>query len=916
MQIDDMATAAQRIHYVPQGVGLHAIHLARMRALLIMVRMTIGDAIAGHARTAGDSLALVGCASRSVTFKQLLASVSAVGDDLAAAGLGAGDRVGLLVPPGLFGGQLVVALASHVTLVPMNPSLTPHEIVDFVTVASLAALVIPRSLDTPARAAMLAHQIAVLDVAADPDGGPRLQVLKPRRGAATGRRAPTDTDAALLLRSSGTTGAPKLILVTHRNLVAMAGKLASEQWFHLTAQDRVPCTLQLYYAAGLKTSLLVPLILGASVGFPPSGQALDLAKWIDELRPTFLSVAPGSLNGILDRLKASSRDFKAGSLRFVMCAAAHLPEHVRLAAESVLNVPVLEFYGLSEAGVMAANPAPPGKRKPGTVGLPAAGELLLVDDRGQPVPQGAVGQIAVSGPTVTPGYLAADGRKAGDPHEGWLRTGDLGRLDEDGYLSLVGRVKEVINRGGEKVFPYEIEQAISQHPAVLEAAAFGVPHPRLGEGVAAAVILKHNAAATEQELKDFLAGRLAAFKLPRSVHFVPTLPRGDTGKVLRRALTETYATARGAPAEPYYLIEFELRDIWQRLLGTASFGIDDDFFEVGGDSLLATEMLLEVERLTGRPYPQSDLSSLTIRRISSVVQSDLPSAGGSATRVKSGNGIPLFFCHGDYLTRGIYAHKLAAVLPDNQPVFLLHCPMERSRGSSIEEMASTYLEEVLGAAPPRSPVFVGGYCNGGLAAWHLAHLLRLRGVEVVQVLLVETLSLNARPGMRALSRLVEAAASMARGRAATYLSERSMRLAWVWSRRFARLASLEYGAQTLLSTRRAPNSLDQRYLSSMSRYLPPPIDVEVTCFVAERGRTFDTRARFWRRLCRKLMEVRVRGTHHTAVVSEREALAAALSQVMNQAAARHRANAEAGGRVEHEQMAAGTWPISARRERI
>lgn len=843
--------------------------------------------------------------------------MSAVGDALAATGLGAGDRVGLLVPPGLFGGQLVVALASHVTLVPVNPSLTPHEIVDFATLASLAAVVIPRSLDTPARAAMLAQEIAVLDVAADRDGGPRLQVLKPRRGAATGRRAPTDTDAALLLRSSGTTGAPKLIAVTHGNLVAMARKLASERWFHLTAQDRVPCTLQLYYAAGLKTSLLVPLILGASVGFPPSGQALDLALWIDELRPTFLSVAPGSLNGILDRLKASSRDFKAGSLRFVMCGAAYLPEQVRRAAESALNVPVLEFYGLSEAGVMAANPAPPGKRKPGTVGLPAEGELLLLDDTGQPVLQGAVGEIAVSGPTVTPGYVETHGSTAGGTQEErWLRTGDLGRLDEDGYLRVVGRVKEVINRGGEKVFPYEIEQAILQHPAVREAAAFGVPHPRLGEGVAAAVILKENSAATEQELKDFLARRLAAFKLPRSVHFVPSLPRGATGKVLRSALSQTYAAPRNEPSEPYYLIEVELRDIWQRLLGTASFGIDDDFFEIGGDSLLATEMLLEVERLTGRPYPQSDLSSLTIRRISSVVQSDLASAGGSVTQVRSGNGIPLFFCHGDYLTRGIYAHKLAAALPDNQPVFLLHCPIEGSRGSSIEKMASAYLQEVLCAAPPRSPVFVGGYCNGGLAAWHLAHLLRLRGVEVVQVLLVETLSLNARPGMRALSRLVEAAASMARGRAATYLRERSMRLAWVWSRRFARLAALEYGAQTLLSTRRAPNSLDQRYLGSMSRYLPPRIDVEVTCFVAERGRTFDTRARFWRGLCRNVSEVRVRGTHHTAVVSERQALAAALSQVMNQAAARHRANAEAGGRVELQPMAAGTWPISARRERI
>ena len=876
---------------------------------------TIRDAIARHADAAGESsLALVGCGSRSVTFKQLRASIASVGDDLAAAGLGPGDRVGLLVPPGVSGAQLVVALASNVTLVPVNPSLTPHEIADSAKVAGLSALVIPRSLDTPARSIMLEQEIAVLDAVAAPDGTPRLQALGPGRSAAAPRRAASDTDAALLLRSSGTTGAPKLVPVTHRNLVAMSRKLATERWFHVTARDRVPCTLQLYYAAGLKTSLLVPLILGASVGFPPDGRTLDVAEWIDELKPTYLSVVPGTLIAILDRLKQSAHDQQANSLRFIMCGAAYLPEHVRLAAESMLRVPVLEFYALSEAGIMAANPAPPERRKPGTVGLPAEGELRLVEENGEPAAQGAVGQIAVSGPSVTPGYVTSEG-SAADRIDGWLLTGDLGRLDEDGYLSIVGRVKEVINRGGEKVFPYEIEKALLRHPAVADAAAFGVPHPRLGEGVAAAVVLKEDARPTEQDLREFLAQRLATFKLPRSIRFLASLPRGSTGKVSRRALSEAYAAPRSDLAEPYYLLEFELRDIWRRLLGTASFGIDDDFFEIGGDSLLATEMLLEVERLTGRPYPQSDLSSLTIRRICTVVTSGLARGDGLVTPVKSGGGIPLFFCHGDYLTRGIYAHKLAALLPANQPVFLLHCPVDRARGSSIEQVASAYLEEVLRAAP-RSPVFVGGYCNGGLVAWHLAHLLRSRGVDVVGLLLVETLSLNARPGMRALARMLAAAARVAPKRAGSYLRHRAMRLVWIWRRRLARLAAFEYGANVLLfARRRAPDILDQALLASMAQYLPKPLDVEVSCLLAEHGRNFDTKSRFWRTLASEVQEVRVPGTHHTAVVSERQALATALSRAMNQASARYRARAaeSAGPGVP---VPADPWIISAKRGRI
>jgi len=853
---------------------------------------TIGSAIAQRAKNASGLSAFVSVGSRDITFAQLFSSISSFAGDLANAGIRREDRVGLLVPPGVSGGQLVVALASNVTLVPVNPALTPHETMEVCKVSRLKALVIPRWLETPARAAMQEQQITLLEAVPAPDGAIALELVTPAPAASFPLRPARETDIALLLRSSGTTGAPKLIPVTHRNLLAMAEKLGSDLWFKLTASDRAACILPLYYAAGLKTSLFVPLLLGASVGFPPTGRAFDIAEWIDVLEPTYLSVAPGPLNGILDRLKASARDFDGSSLRFVMCAAAYLPEDVRLAAQSMLRVPVLEFYGLSEAGVMAANPMPPGRIMPGTVGLPAPGELLIVNENREPVAAGGVGQIMITGPTVTPGYVMTDQSGPAELKDGWLLTGDLGQIDEDGYLTIVGRVKEVINRGGEKVFPYEIEKTLIQHPAVLEAAAFGVPHHRLGESVAAAAVLRPGLAVSEQELKEFLAGRLAGFKLPRRLWQVSSLPRGNSGKVLRWALSEAYAAPRREIAEPDGLLEFEIRDIWERLLGTDHIGIDDDFFDKGGDSLLATEMLIEVELLAGKPYPQSELSTLTIRRIADVVTSGLAGERDLMTQVKPGSGIPLFFCDGDYLARGLYARKLAALLPDDQPVYLLHCYADRLLGSSMEEIAHAYLREVLRAAP-QTPVFVGGYCNGGLAAWHLAHLLRCSGVEVAHLLLVETMSLNARPDLRRLPGLFETAGSIVPGRAGRFLREKAMRPVWILKRKglggVARLLYRDARKKIISALRREPPPEPRRiasdlaarmYYQFISRYVPPPLDVDVTCFVAAEGMHVDTDASYWGPLAASVNEVSAPGTHQTLLVSGRQALASAMGQVL------------------------------------
>jgi thioesterase domain-containing protein/acyl carrier protein len=422
-----------------------------------------------------------------------------------------------------------------------------------------------------------------------------------------------------------------------------------------------------------------------------------------------------------------------------------------------------------------------------------------------------------------------------------------------------------------------------------------VPHPRLGENVAAAAVLRPGSAASEEELKRFLAEHLAGFKVPRRILLLSSLPRGHTGKVQRSALSETYGTTSREAAAPSRLIEYELRQLWERLLGAQNIGIDDDFFEKGGDSLLATQMLLEVEQLTGKPYPQADLSTLTIRRIADVVASAQACERSLVTQVKSGSGIPLFFCHADEDHRGLYAHRLAALLPHDQPVFLLHFDLDGIGDcTSVEESAGRYADEVLRLAPG-SPVILGGFCWGGLAAWHLAHLLRSRGVEVLELLLIDTLSLNARPLLRGLRKLFDTAGAIVPGRAGRFLRQRAMRGAWMWVRGRASFGTLLYrGVQKILfgAVPESPraNAADVKFAVSsrmVSRYVPPGIDVDVTCFIAEKGKHFNTDPNTWRKLARTVNAVSVPGTHSSILVAERDSLAKALAAALREAYARH-----------------------------
>jgi oxalate---CoA ligase len=733
---------------------------------------TIRGSIDRWARDRGNDCALVDF-GQALSYAQLSAFVARCADELARSGLGPGCRVGVIAAANAAGARATLAVTCSCVLVPIGAAMPPAELLDSIRIFELGAIVVGPELPQALHTTVLTAGITVLQYG---DHGLTVLMQGPPPSHAMSQKL---AGVALLLRSSGTTGRPKIVAVSHENMIAMALKLGSAEWLGIGPADRTVATLPLHYAAGLKNLLLVPAILGGCVAFPPVGRAMEIETWLPRLRPTYLCTSPGTLRALVERLTGARSSLSGSTLRFIMCGASYVSDELHAAAQALFGVPVLEFYGLSEAGVMAANP--PGRSKRGTVGLVAQGELFITDASGRELPPGETGQIVVRGPSVSPGYVV-DARLAGEQvHSGCLSTGDVGWVDEQGYLTISGRTKEVINRGGEKVFPYEVEKALLEHPDVLEAAVFGVPHARLGEGVAAAIVPKPGSSVSVQDLTSFLAARIARFKIPHGIRVLSVLPRGPTGKVLRPRLAEQHLLDRPAPVVPVSFIEGEVQQVWHRLLGNDAIGVDDDFYDRGGDSLLAADMLLEVERLACVSLEEFQPAVLTIRAVAEAVVDGLPVGPALITPVKQGSGIPLFFCHGDHIARGVYARRLAAHLPDRRPVFLVNCA-EDDALADIETVAAGYLPDLLRAARG-SPVFVGGYCVAGLMAWQIAHLLRARGVEVAGVLLVETLSFNGGRGMRTLGATLRHLGELLPGRAGGFVRNEAMRGFWALKRK-------------------------------------------------------------------------------------------------------------------------------------
>ncbi|MEB3201125.1 MAG: AMP-binding protein [Synechococcaceae cyanobacterium] len=536
-----------------------------------------------------DRPALIDSAGARLCRAELAQQVAAVASFLRDRGVAAPHRLALMMAPGpslavsLLAGMAVAAVA------PLSPSTPPSLLLEDLVRLRISHLLVDGEPPAALREAAQALGLPLLSLP---------HPLPAPPAAASPAPLPAAEDLALLLQTSGTTSRPKVVPLSHANLLASARAVA--QALELAPEDRSLTVMPLFHIHGIVASLLAPLLAGGSVICCRSQAPDALLPLLSSLQPTWLSAVPTLLQALLARIEQSGEPPPAHRLRLLRSSSSPLPPPVLARLEAVFGVPVLEAYGMTEAAHQICSNRPPGSgagRQPGSVGPPAGPELVVLGPDRSPLPAGQIGEVAIRGENVTRGYEAADhsGWVEVASGERWFLTGDEGSLDACGRLSLSGRLKEMINRGGEKVIPRRVDELLLQHPAVQQAVAFAVPHPTLGEDLAAAVVLRPGASVDEQDLRRLAAASLAPHEVPSRILLLDDLPRGVTGKLQRIGLADRLAAVLQPDHAPVQgELEALVADTIAAVLQQSPPGRDANFLLLGGDSLSSTRVVLRL----------------------------------------------------------------------------------------------------------------------------------------------------------------------------------------------------------------------------------------------------------------------------------------------------------------------------------
>ncbi|MEO8279048.1 MAG: acyl--CoA ligase [Ideonella sp.] len=487
---------------------------------------------------ADDAIAIAAPGRPPLDYRALRALLRATTGSLNATGIGRNDRVAIVLPNGPEMATCFLACASAVSSAPLNPAYRADEFEFYLDDLHAKALIVEQGSQSPAVEAARKLGIRIIELVVA-EGAPAGHFsLGSMPGAICANPGPSHaTDVAMVLHTSGTTSKPKRVPLSVANLCASAGNIAAT--LQLTTQDIGLNIMPLFHIHGLMAGLLAPLSAGARVFCTPGFNALRFFKWMDEAHPTWYTAVPTMHLAISSRGKQNADVLARHPLRFVRSSSSAMPPLLIEQIEAMFKAPLIESYGMTEAAhQMASNPLPPLQRKPGSVGRAAGPEIAIRGDAGQLLSAGGVGEIVIRGPSVTAGYENNPKANAEAFVDGWFRTGDQGTMDADGYVSITGRLKEIINRGGEKISPREIDEILLDHASVAQVVVFGAPHKQLGEEVAAMVVLHEGHECDERELQQFVAQRVAGYKVPKKILFVDELPKGATGKLQRIGLAQ------------------------------------------------------------------------------------------------------------------------------------------------------------------------------------------------------------------------------------------------------------------------------------------------------------------------------------------------------------------------------------------
>jgi acyl-CoA synthetase (AMP-forming)/AMP-acid ligase II/acyl carrier protein/NRPS condensation-like uncharacterized protein len=570
------------------------------------------DLLSDYGRNARDRSAILAPGRRPMTYGALLMQVNDVVCGLRSLGVGGSDRVAVVLPHGPEAAVAMIAVAAGAVCVPLSPDFTDDEYQRYFGELHLAALLTRADLNSASRGAARTLGIPVIDVSPRPsEGAGAFGIVGQALQCVVGDEFASGADDAFIMLTSGSTSRPKTVPLTHASVCLSAHNVCAAMG--LRSRDRLLSVLPLFHGHGLISGLLAALTAGSSVVGTPEFNATEFFGWLTEFRPTWYTAVPAIHRAILSAADPHRRAAKRSSLRIVRSASTSLPSEVLTGLEALFGVPVIDTYGMTEAATqIAANPLH--RRKLGSVGKPAGPEIAILDSKGRRLPSGKRGEIALRGPTITRGYGNDAAATVSAFRDGWFRTGDLGYLDAGGYLFIVGRIKEIIHKGAQKVAPAEVESALQSHPDVIEAAVFPVPHERLGADVGAAVVLRQDTEVSPQKLRDFARERLAGFKVPGLIRIVPEIPKGGGGKVKRSELAAAFSKSEPTAEEraawmvlPRSELERQLAAICADLLDIDQIGVDQDVFALGVDSLAMMQMILRIEERFGVGFSFKDI---------------------------------------------------------------------------------------------------------------------------------------------------------------------------------------------------------------------------------------------------------------------------------------------------------------------
>lgn len=697
------------------------------------------------AKSYPKSVAVYGLDQKPLTYPSLLSQVNYVSRKLNSANVGRNDRVAIVLPNGAEMAVTFLAVSSCATSAPLNPGYNQENFEFYLSDLNAKALIILNEAESKA------------EKAAQTLGIPIIRLLPKLHGDAgtfelTGHNINDDSestlaepeDTALVLHTSGTTSRPKIVPLSHINICTSAGNIS--QTLALSQDDICLNVMPLFHIHGLIGAVLSSISAAAGVCCMPGFDSNNFFKWMEIYRPTWYTAVPTIHQEVLNQTKVNRAIAAQSNLRFIRSSSAALPARVMEGLESEFGVPVIESYGMTEAAhQMSSNPLPPQKRKPNSVGIAAGPSIAIMDKENNLLSRGETGEIVIRGQNVTSGYENNPEANSTAFSNGWFRTGDQGSLDSEGYLFITGRLKEIINRGGEKIAPYEVDKVFLSHPAVAQAVTFSVPHPTLGEDVASAVVLNADleTAISEKELRDYGFSKLADYQVPSQVIFVDKIPKGSTGKLQRIGLVEKIKSHLHAEyVAPRNALETKLANIWSQVLKVENVGICDNFFALGGDSLLAARLFTQVNQLVGRRLPLSLLfRAPTIKELVDEIQNGetLDYWSPIVSIQTEGEKPPLFFVHA-HGGNVVDYYQLAKHLGNDRPFYGIQAQGLNGKdieSRTIESMASFYLEEIL-KEQPDGPYFVGGWCMGGILAYEIARQLSEQGKEVAFLAMVQS----------------------------------------------------------------------------------------------------------------------------------------------------------------------------------